>query len=211
VYVFPISSEDAPSTSFLHLVGRSGSQLGAALATAEEGAAGLWASAPTWGGLRRGALYRIDGATAEGVVDVDADGPPALRGARAGDRFGAAFAVADVDADGNTEGAAYIFFGPIATDGSETSMADADIVIEGADPLDQAGLVVGTLGDINGDNVNDIVVTASQHSGSPVTTRSKNGKVYVFYGGADLEAASAGSRPSGRVNPKAIEAMAPAQ
>ncbi|MFM2246851.1 MAG: hypothetical protein RL071_2925 [Pseudomonadota bacterium] len=96
--------------------------------------------------------------------------------------------LADVDADGNTEGAAYIFFGPIATDGSETSMADADIVIEGADPLDQAGLVVGTLGDINGDNVNDIVVTASQHSGSPVTTRSKNGKVYVFYGGADLEA-----------------------
>jgi hypothetical protein len=96
--------------------------------------------------------------------------------------------LADVDGDGNTEGAAYIFFGPITADGSQTSMADADIVIEGADPLDQAGLVVGTLGDINGDGVNDIVVTASQHSGSPVATRSKNGKVYVFYGGADLEA-----------------------
>ena len=96
--------------------------------------------------------------------------------------------LADVDGDGNGEGAAYVFFGPITEDFTVGSVNDADIVIEGADPLDQAGLVVGTLGDINGDGINDIVVTASQHSGSPTATRSKNGKVYVFFGGADLAA-----------------------
>ena len=96
--------------------------------------------------------------------------------------------LADVDGDGNGEGAAYVFFGPITEDFAAQSVNDADIVIEGADPLDQAGLVVGTIGDINGDGINDIAVTASQHSGSPVATRSKNGKVYVFFGGADLAA-----------------------
>ena len=40
------------------------------------------------------------------------------------------------------------------------------------------------------------------------SNRSQMAEAFArIHGGADIEAASAGSRPSGRVNPKAIEAM----
>ena len=120
------------------------------------------------------------GKSLAGIGDINGDGWQDIA-------IGADYA--DVDNNGDTEGAAYVFLGPINSLSGATMVSDADLVISGSDALDQAGLVVKSLGDINNDSYTDLAVSASQHSGHPtISGRSKNGAVYVFLGGAGVDA-----------------------
>ncbi len=79
-------------------------------------------------------------------------------------------------------GEAYVFFGPLS---GAHEAKDADVTIYGALPGDSLGFSV-LAGDLNGDDVDDVIV------GAPGVTagfdpRSDQGRVYVFYGGRDLE------------------------
>jgi cysteine-rich repeat protein len=192
VYVFPY--DDASGAPLLHLVGRSGSQLGATLAAAAVGSGSLWASAPTWGGLRRGAVYRIDASAAEGVVDVEADGPPTLRGERAGDRLGAHIAVADVDADGQADlvVGADLAAGVVPAAGSAWVLPTAEGALslaggerlQGTSGASRAGGAVAAGADVNGDGVGDVAVGAWRQDVRGAGARA--GTVALFFGGADV-------------------------
>lgn len=79
-------------------------------------------------------------------------------------------------------GEAYVFFGPL--EGTRQAK-DADVTIYGALPGDSLGFAV-LAGDLNGDKTDDVIV------GAPGVTagfdpRSDQGRVYVFYGGRNLE------------------------
>jgi len=104
-------------------------------------------------------------AVGESVAGGDADGD-GTGDAAVGQPF--------ADGAGGNAGAAYLFYGPV--EGGEYGTDDADVTVEGADGGEWTGYDV-TLADLNGDGVDDLVVSAPLRG---------PGYVYVFYGGPSL-------------------------
>ena len=73
-------------------------------------------------------------------------------------------------------GVAYLFYGPLAS--GNLNASDADLVMNGESGGDRAGWDV-TLADINGDGLDDVVVT-DMWADNGSTTQA--GAVYVIYG-----------------------------
>lgn len=80
---------------------------------------------------------------------------------------------ADPNGDSNA-GEAYVIFGPLLTSGLFSVSAIATDVYNGTDSGD--GLSRGSIGDVNGDNYNDIVITSGQ---ADAGGRIDSGEVYV--------------------------------
>ncbi|WP_121822389.1 FG-GAP repeat protein [Halostella salina] len=78
------------------------------------------------------------------------------------------------DGAGGNAGAAYLFYGPVER--GEYGTDDADVTVTGADGGEWTGYDVA-LADLNGDGVDDLVVSAPLRG---------PGCVYVFYGGPSL-------------------------
>lgn len=76
-----------------------------------------------------------------------------------------------------SSGCAYIYYGgPILN-------TVADVVLKGAAKRDYFGFSVSAAGDVNGDGYSDVIVGL----GTKSWDRTRNGKAYVFYGGANMD------------------------
>ncbi|MEE8369619.1 MAG: hypothetical protein V3S00_02485 [Dehalococcoidia bacterium] len=127
-----------------------------------------------------------------------------LAGTSSNGFFGDSLAAGDVNGDGTADlivgatfdsytpqdgasvrgGAMYVFLGREAWR-QELTAGDADIVLLGADDLDELGDFV-TSGDINGDGIDDIIGTAEAADG-PDNTRDVAAEVHVLFGGTDVK------------------------
>jgi hypothetical protein len=100
---------------------------------------------------------------------------------------------ADADGDGSDEGAMYVVFGPITGGGVTNSVDDAGLVLAGGDENSRFGLSATGLGDINGDGAPDFASGGSNQSEHETLTRTANGAVWVFFGGAGLDSSGINS------------------
>jgi hypothetical protein len=83
-----------------------------------------------------------------------------------------------VDSAGGDSGAAYVFFGSDAPGGLvDRSAAQADVVVNGEAADDLFGQAL-TVGDVNGDGNDDLIVAAPLHDAAATDA----GAVYVFHG-----------------------------
>ncbi|MDA1050346.1 MAG: dockerin type I domain-containing protein [Planctomycetota bacterium] len=122
-----------------------------------------------------------------------------LRGAGAGDAIGNAVSGAvDVDRDGfddvilgagaaGSAGEAYVFYGPspaeTVTSLDVSSLDGANgFVVPGIDPGDTAGSAVASLGDVNGDGIDDFVIGAPNADVPATPVVSSSGEAYVVFG-----------------------------
>ncbi len=124
------------------------------------------------------------GSSMNNAVDVT------ITGEGRGDKFGYSVSTAgDVNGDDkddvivgapsvyNSAGRAYIFYG-----GSLSSSIDAvsaDVIISGGVTNSALGCSVSNAGDVNGDDIDDVVVGAYTYSNG-------NGRVFIFYGDGSL-------------------------
>jgi hypothetical protein len=75
-------------------------------------------------------------------------------------------------------GAAYIFFGYGGISSDDINAASANVTIYGSNDNDNLGWDVSDIGDVNGDNKDDIIIGAPGYS-------SDKGRAYIFYGRSD--------------------------
>lgn len=120
-----------------------------------------------------------------------------------GDALGSALSAGDINRDGipdlligapggdgpNNErlngGEAYVILGnPALPRTIDLAATSADVTVFGADPHDQLGTSVAA-GDINGDNVQDLIVGAPGAAG-PGNRRGSSGEAYVFHGADEI-------------------------
>ncbi len=114
-----------------------------------------------------GDVSDYSGMCVEILDDLDGDGTQELiLGAR------------NSDPGGTASGGAYLFYGSSLTR-SSFELYDADLVLAGVASGDAAGTDIDQLGDVDGDGVADLLVSAHFHDG--VATRS--GDVYLCLGG----------------------------
>lgn len=140
-----------------------------------------------------------------GNVDLATDRADlTLAGTGSNGFFGDSLAAGDVNGDGTADlivgatfdsytpqdgasvrgGAVYVFLGRRAWR-QELSTSDADVVLLGAEDLDELGDFVAS-GDINGDGIDDIIGTAEAADG-PDNTRDVAAEVHVLFGGTDVK------------------------
>jgi hypothetical protein len=116
-----------------------------------------------------------------------------IQGQRDNDEFGGAVATGDVNGDGAADlvvgaeqlfsdgnGRAYVFDGPLAPGQINAGSADAILLGEDSDPVDQDlfGQSVAVVGDTNGDDVGDVLVGApTNYDGG-----TRSGRAYLFRG-----------------------------
>ena len=80
-----------------------------------------------------------------------------------------------ISEDGSEEGAAFLFFGPVS---GTVDLIDADAILVGEEPHDQAASEISAAGDVNGDGYDDVLVAAfSQDAGG-----ADAGAVYLVLG-----------------------------
>ena len=83
-------------------------------------------------------------------------------------------------------GAAYVVFGSRRLSGAVSiAEEEQDFTILGADPQDALGFSAA-VGDVNGDETDDIVLVA-QRAGGPDNNRDTVGEAYVIFGSSDLK------------------------
>jgi hypothetical protein len=142
------------------------------------------------GGDSAGAAYLFDG-DLHGLFDLS-QADTIFVGEEAGDQAGYGLSSAgDVDCDGHDDiligamgndaggdgaGAAYVFFGPIATGVRDLSTADIKFV--GEEDGDKVGRTVTRAGDMDGDGCDDLVLAAHTHDAGGDAA----GAAYVHYG-----------------------------
>jgi len=151
-------------------------------------------------GADAGAAWIFYGATnlASSIDASNAD--VKLLGEDAGDQFGSTdvSGVGDVNDDGiddvivqayndsdggNGAGAAYIFYGSTSLPNTiDASVADVKLI--GEDALDGFGLFASAAGDVNGDGIDDVIVTAQDED----TGGNAAGAAYIFFGSTSLPA-----------------------
>lgn len=106
------------------------------------------------------------GVSAARIGDIDGDGADDfVIGAR------------NNDLSGTDAGAAYLFYGPVASSG-EVSLANADLVLYGGLAGDKAGRTVIGGEDLDGDGVPDVTIGAPNED----TNGSASGAAYVYFG-----------------------------
>jgi hypothetical protein len=95
--------------------------------------------------------------------------------------IGARFATTDGI---NKTGEAYIIFGSMSYPEiiDLNNLAGSGIVVTGSNSDDQLGFCVSKAGDINGDNIDDILISATN---AEITGKSNTGCVYIIYGSID--------------------------
>jgi hypothetical protein len=84
-------------------------------------------------------------------------------------------------------GKAYVVLGSSIEDELTMDIGEADFIFEGEYPGDEAGIITSSAGDVDGDGLSDMVVTAMYNKeagdGDTPTERSGSGKVYVVTAG----------------------------
>lgn len=126
----------------------------------------------------------------KGAVDADVK----IVGDALGDRFGANYIIGDVNGDKVDDllveaseyneggGRVYGFFGGSLT--GDKSAADADFLLNSETEGDN--LTPAAIGDVNGDGINDIVLSAYNYP-----DRTLKGRIYAIFGGGELPTGSA--------------------
>ena len=166
---------------------------------AGDGYADIAVSAQDWSHYT-GRVYVISGPLS-GTMTSDSVASTKLSGSEEHDYFGWASSSGDVDGDGSAdlvvsgpwarehEGDIYVFSGPVS--GNELTSADAEATISGFVEEAFPGGTVGANGDVDGDGVDDLLVT-----------EGNEGNVALFLGPVDTDRAMSGSdvwldRPKG--------------
>ena len=153
-----------------------------------------------------GEVYVIFGSpTLGGSISIPEKGQDfTISGPEQWSELGDAMAVGDVNGDGMDDiiavgeaadgpegarpnaGVVYVVFGSTSLGGmTDTAKGEQDLTILGADAQDALGFCAGS-GDINGDEIDDIVLVAQRADGAG-EGRSTSGEAYVIFGSPDLK------------------------
>ena len=173
--------------------------IGAHLRAGNGGSAAAGAVYVVWGGPTLASTIDLGNLGSSGITVLGADAndltgnPVAAVGDLNNDGFqdfglGAIWA----DSVNNTRdraGEAYVIFGGNALQGTiDLATANTGVLrIFGAQAADEAGVSVASLGDVNGDGIDDLVVGARFADGESDQT-SRAGESYIIYGSAALPA-----------------------
>ncbi|MCH8850744.1 MAG: FG-GAP repeat protein [Chloroflexi bacterium] len=150
-----------------------------------------------------GEAYLVLGrADLRGEVDVaEHEQDLRFKGTNERDNFGQAVALGDVNGDGALDvvitapladaadgsredgGAAYVFFGPLPTEGLLRAV-DADVIVTAAQAGDRLGGVLA-VDDVNGDAIGDILIGAVGADG-PGEVRAAAGELSIVFGSSSL-------------------------
>jgi len=129
---------------------------------------------PAEGFTRVGTTFAIGDVNADGIDDLIAGGP-----------FGGRVEGTPPGSRRTTEGEVYVVFGSADLTGEkDVALGEEDVRLKGAQEFDSFGQAVAS-GDVNGDDVDDIIVTASRADG-PGDSRTEAGEAFVFFGSPDL-------------------------
>ena len=129
---------------------------------------------PAEGFTRVGTTFAIGDVNADGIDDLIAGGP-----------FGGRVEGSPPGSHRTTEGEVYVVFGaPDLSGEKDLARGEVDVRLKGASEFDSFGQAVAS-GDVNGDGVDDIIVTATRADG-PDDSRPDAGEAYVFFGSPNL-------------------------
>jgi hypothetical protein len=129
---------------------------------------------PAEGFTRVGTAFAIGDINGDGIGDLIAGGP-----------FGGRAEGSPPGSPRTTEGEVYVVFGAPDLQGEkDVARGEEDVRLKGSRELDGFGQSVAS-GDVNGDGVDDIILTAKRADG-PDDSRTEAGEAYVFFGSAGL-------------------------
>lgn len=129
---------------------------------------------PAEGFTRVGTTFAVGDVNEDGISDLIMGGP-----------FGGRAEGTPPGSPRTTEGEVYVVFGAADLSGErDVARGEEDARLKGAQEFDSFGQAVAS-GDVNGDGVDDIIVTARRADG-PDDSRRDAGEAYVFFGSSAL-------------------------
>jgi hypothetical protein len=134
-------------------------------------AGGTFSAADAWASFPGQAPQDSAGVSVAGVGDVDGDGLADLL-------IGAQYN----DAGGDNAGSAHLVLGSQIPTGGELGLGSAHAIFIGEEPNDYAGWFVAGPGDVDGDGLDDVVVSAPFSDANGNTS----GSTYLFFGASVL-------------------------